>query len=426
MKLSSWGRYPVIDSQELSLANSLVGYKPFIPTGNHRSYGDVALSPFHTSMLSNNRFLAFDKRSGLISCESGVLLSDIISTFLPQGWFLKVTPGTKLITVGGAVASDVHGKNHHIEGCFSECVDSFELALPGYDIIKCSRTQNADLFYATCGGMGLTGVIIQVSFFLKPVQSKWIEQKTIRTNNLIDTFAAFEQYKYYPYSVAWIDCFAQGNTLGRGVLTVGDFSKDGNLDYLKNNAINVPFNFSRFVLNKWTIKLFNTLYYYKATKKISDKLVSIDTFFYPLDSINNWNRIYGKKGFVQFQFMLPKDVSFNGLESTLKRISCSGMGSFLAVLKLYGSHNQNWLCFPMEGYSLAIDFKMQEGLIPFIEQLTDEVVNLGGRVYLAKDALLTKEQFEKSYPNGDKFRDFRKELGLNKYFQSLLSQRLGL
>lgn len=426
MKLSGWGRYPVIDSRALGHKRQAWWQQAFIPAGNHRSYGDAALAPVHLPMLRHNRLISFDEQSGLLTCEAGVLLSEIIDVFLPRGWFLAVTPGTKLISVGGAVASDVHGKNHHIQGCFSECVESFELLLPNNQTKTCSRSENSELFYATCGGMGLTGIISQVSFYLKPVQSQWIEQTTIKTANLKHTFEAFEQYQDSPYSVAWIDCLAKGERLGRSLLMVGDFAQDSDLSYQPKNNLTIPIDFPGFALNSLSVKAFNMLYYGKAKKGESQQRVGIDGFFYPLDAIHHWNRIYGKHGFVQFQFIVPKAVSFEGLETILKRISQSGMGSFLAVLKLYGSQNQNWLSFPMEGYSLALDFKMQPGLVDFIRSLTDEVVALGGRVYLAKDALLTREQFEQSYPKVEQFRAFRQNNGLSAHFQSLLSQRLGL
>lgn len=431
-ELSGWGRYPVIEGNLIptrsiqSIAQHIAQDQTLIVRGNGRSYGDSALASSMISTLACNHFIAFDEATGLLTCEAGVLLSDIIAAFLPSGWFLSVTPGTKLITVGGAVASDVHGKNHHIQGCFSECVESFELALPNGENKTCSRSQNTNWFHATCGGMGLTGVITQVSFYLKRVQSQWIEQTTIKTANLKETFSAFEQYQDSPYSVAWIDCLASGDSLGRSLLMVGDFAQDGDLDVKPKNNLTIPLDFPSFALNTFTVKAFNALYYGKAKAGESKQRVGVDSFFYPLDAINHWNRIYGKNGFIQFQFILPKAVSFDGLESILKRISQSGMGSFLAVLKLYGAQNQNWLSFPMEGYSLALDFKMQSGLVEFVRSMTDEVVALGGRVYLAKDALLTREQFEQSYPRAEQFRTFRQAQGLNTHFQSLLSQRLGL
>lgn len=432
MKLSGWGRYPIIESNALpfsdteKLKDSLKSTAPLIAFGNGRSYGDSALSKQHLRMQRLNRMLSFDKTTGLLTCEAGVLLSDIIKAFLPRGWFLKVTPGTKLITVGGAVASDVHGKNHHIEGCFSQCVKAFDLLLPDGRILTCSPEENTEWFHASCGGMGLTGVILKVSFYLKAVESQWINQTTIKTKNLADTFEAFETHADSPYSVAWIDCLAKDQALGRSLLMLGDFADDGDLNYRPKKKVNLHINFPSWALNKLSVKLFNHLYYGRVRSKVSEQKVGIDSFFYPLDAIGNWNRIYGGNGFTQFQFIIPKEHSLHGLKKILEEISDAGMGSFLAVLKLYGPSNDNWLSFPLEGYSLALDFKMQPKLLPFIDAMCLIVAGYNGRIYLAKDALIKKETFEQGYPMVKRFRQFRKQHALNKHFNSLQSNRLEL
>jgi len=227
MKLTAWGKYPTIEATiippDARQAQELARVPEAIAFGNGRSYGDSALAPHIVPMLSRNRFLAFDEPSGLLTCESGVLLAEIIEVFVPRGWFLKVTPGTKLITVGGAIASDVHGKNHHVEGCFSACVQSFSLMLADGHIVQCSRDENAELFHATCGGMGLTGIILEASFYLKRILSQRINQTTIKTANLEETFAAFEEYGHQPYSVAWIDCLAKKPISADAFLMVGVF-----------------------------------------------------------------------------------------------------------------------------------------------------------------------------------------------------------
>lgn len=432
MKLSGWGRYPKIDSSPLNFSNTkqlrevTKNHETVIAYGNGRSYGDSALAEVHAPMQCINAILSFDTNTGLLTCEAGVLLSDIVKKFLPQGWFLKVTPGTKLITVGGAIASDVHGKNHHIEGCFSQCIKEFDLLLTDGSIITCSPHENSDWFYASCGGMGLTGIIVRTSFYLKKVNSQWINQTTIKTKNLEDTFKAFETHANSPYSVAWIDCLAKGPSLGRSLLMLGEFSNDGDLDYTPKAKINLPFNLPSWALNQFSVKLFNSLYYQRVRAPISKQKVGIDKFFYPLDAIENWNRVYGSNGFIQFQFILPKANSSKGLTEILERISGAAMGSFLAVLKLYGPSNKNWLSFPIEGYSLALDFKMQPKLLPFIDALSQLVAQYDGRVYLAKDALIKKDTFELGYPNIDQFRRFRHKHALNKHFSSLQSRRLGL
>jgi len=430
MNHRSWGNYPIIKNksfgfeQQETLKTIISNHNELIPFGNGRSYGDSALSENIINVKPHNYFLNFDESKGVLHVQSGVLLSEILNTVVPRGWFLKITPGTKLITIGGAIASDVHGKNHHVEGCFSECVQEFNLMLPDGQIVTCSKTENTNLFRATCGGMGLTGVILDAKIVLKKINSKYINQTTIKTKNLKETFEAFEKYKDKPYSVAWIDCLARGNKIGKCLLMVGDFSDDGNLNYSLKKKVNIPFNFPSFALNTLSVKAFNWLFYGKVRKLISQQKVDIDTFFYPLDAIDNWNRIYGKNGFTQYQFILPKETSFIGLEEILKSISNSGKGSFLAVLKLYGKANENYLSFPMEGYSLALDFKIEKGLFELLDELDKIVLKYKGRIYLAKDVSVTKATFEQGYPSINTFRNLREKYKMNKKFNSLQSKRV--
>ncbi len=430
MQLNSWGMYPQIKSKKFTfntkdnLRNILEENSTFIPFGNGRSYGDSALAENIIYSKPYNYFLDFDEELGILHCQSGVLLSEIIEAFVPRGWFLKVTPGTKLITIGGAIASDIHGKNHHVEGCFSSCVEEFTLILPNGEIKNVKKDD--ELFLATCGGMGLTGVILDAKISLKKINSKYINQTTIKTKNLKETFEAFEKYSHMPYSVAWIDCLASGEDIGKCLLMVGDFADDGKLDFKEKKKINIPFNFPSFALNSLSVKAFNWLYYKKAPMGESKQKVDIDTFFYPLDVINNWNRIYGKSGFTQYQFILPKEKSYDGLKEILEKISKSGKGSFLAVLKLYGEANQNYISFPMKGYSLALDFKIEKGIFELLNSLDEIVLKYGGRIYLTKDVRVSKESFEKAYPNIEKFIELRKKYGMEKKFQSLQSKRVGI
>lgn len=429
VKLHSWGKFPTYQPKPYAFSSEaeakvlLADTEQTIAYGNGRSYGDSALNQdvLYTRKLDN--FIYFDDKCGIIQVQAGVLLAEILNVSVSKGWFLQVTPGTKLITVGGAIASDVHGKNHHFAGCFSESVLMLKLLMAD-GTIKIVR-KGEELFHATCGGMGLTGLILEATLQLKKINSKYINQTTIKTNNLQETFSAFEQYKNEPYSVAWIDCLEKGNHLGKSILMFGDFANDGDLSYRDKPKKTIPFNFPSFVLNKQSVKAFNWLYYMKAVNASQQK-VDIDTFFYPLDAINNWNRIYGKNGFTQYQFILPKDSSYEGLEQVLTAISASGKGSFLAVLKLYGPANQNWLSFPTEGYSLALDFKIEPSLFPLLNKLDEIVVQLGGRIYLAKDARVPRNIFEQGYPKVNEFREFRKQHSMNKKFQSLQSLRLGL
>jgi len=422
MILSGWGNFPKIDSS----LTSLYPKKPFITSGNFRSYGDAALFENVYSNLKNNRLISFDDSTGLLTCESGILLSEILDLFVPKGWFLNVSPGTKFVTIGGALSSDVHGKNHHKYGCFSESVLSFKILLPNGEIKKCTRQKNSDFFHATIGGMGLTGLITEVSFYLKKINSVWIKEKIIKTENLSETFEVFEEHSSSEYSVAWIDCLAKDKNIGKSIIMLGEFDNDGDLNYKIKKSIPIPKKFPSFILNSLSIKIFNKMYYHKNFSSMSVSRISIEKFFYPLDTLKNWNRIYGKNGFIQFQFILPKDFSYPVLTNILKEISKKSLGSFLAVLKLYGPSNKNWLSFPIEGYSLAMDFKIQPKLFKFICELTDLVVKNGGRVYLAKDALMNLNQFNDSYPNADLFREFRIDNKLNLFYNSIQSKRLNL
>lgn len=420
--------YPIIKNKIFSLrdavglAKYIENTDEFIPYGNGRSYGDSALNENILYTKTYNYFLDFDEQNGILTCQAGVTLGEILEAFVKRGWFLKVTPGTKLITIGGAIASDVHGKNHHTQGCFSECVEEFSIMLANGEIKSCKKGD--ELFYATCGGMGLTGVILSAKISLKKINSAFINQTTIKTKNLKETFEAFENYKDMPYSVAWIDCLAKNEEIGKCILMAGDFANDGNLGYKSKKKLSIPFNFPSFALNSLSVKAFNWLYYAKAKDGVSKQRVGIDTFFYPLDAIENWNRIYGSGGFTQYQFILPKEQSFEGLKEILTKISDSGKGSFLAVLKLYGKENENYLSFPMEGYSLALDFKIEAGLFELLNTLDEVVVKYGGRIYLTKDVRVSKETFESGYPQCDKFREFRREHKMDRKFNSLQSKRV--
>jgi FAD/FMN-containing dehydrogenase len=430
MSLLSWGMYPRVKNSVFNFLTqehtekTIKENDELIPYGNGRSYGDSALSENIINVKSHNKFISFDEKEALLEVEAGVMLQEILDAYVPRGYFLKITPGTKLITIGGAIASDIHGKNHHIEGCFSECVKEFDILLADGSSVTCSKDKTPELFFATCGGMGLTGVITKAKIYLKSINSQHIDQITIKSQNLTQAFKAFEEYKDMPYSVAWIDCLAKGEDIGRSLLMVGDFSDDGDLEYVSGGGLSIPFNFPSFALNNLTVRAFNWLYYNKVRQDVSKQKVGIDTFFYPLDAIGHWNRIYGKGGFTQYQFILPKESSFEGLKKILGLIADSGKGSFLAVLKLYGKENENYLSFPIEGYSLALDFKIEKGLFELLDELDDVVNSYGGRIYLTKDVRINKERFEKGYPKIEKFREYRKEMNMDKKFNSLQSKRV--
>ena len=316
---------------------------------------------------------------------------------MPQGYFLYVTPGTKFISVGGAIASDVHGKNHHAEGCFSEYVEAFSLLNENSEVITCSRTENTDKFWATIGGMGLTGIILSAKFKLKNIETAYIRQESIKAQNLDEIFKLFEESESWTYNVAWIDCLQTGKNIGRSILMRGEHAFKHELPKkLQQNPLRlkqkfipkVPFYFPDFMLNKWSVRLFNYLYFNKQKRKEIKNFVDYETFFYPLDVVNDWNKIYGKKGFIQYQMVIPKAQGKEGMRKILDTIAKSGNGSFLAVLKLFGKENPlAYNAFPLEGYTLALDFKVNSKLTKLVADLDEIVEEFGGRIYLTKDSM---------------------------------------
>lgn len=402
-KVTNWGNFPIVEKEMKSedsfkkIKDFVINHNEVIARGNGRCYGDASLGEHIFSTKKLNKFISFDRLNGILECESGVLLSEVLEISVPQGYFLYVTPGTKFISVGGAIASDVHGKNHHAEGCFSEYVIEFKLMTENGDIITCSREENIEKFWATIGGMGLTGIILTAKFKLKNIESVYIRQESIKAENLDEIFTLFEESESWTYTVAWIDCLQKGKNIGRSILMRGEHAFQHELPQnLNKNPLRlkkklqptVPFYFPNFALNSLTVKIFNLLYYKKQSKKEVKNFIDYETFFYPLDAVNEWNKIYGKSGFIQYQMVIPKETGKEGMKKILETIANSGNGSFLAVLKLFGKNNpEAYNSFPFEGYTLALDFKVNSKLKKLVEQLDSIVQEFGGRIYLTKDSM---------------------------------------
>ena len=439
--VSNWGNYPEVAAKlytftEVEEARALLSHiNRAISRGNGRCYGDSALAENIISTLRYNKFLAFDPQNGLLCCQAGVTLSDILEVIVPRGWFLPVTPGTKLITIGGAIASDVHGKNQHKDGTFCEYVVQLELMLANGELVTCSRNENTELFFSTCGGMGLSGLILNVMIRLKPIETAYIRQETIRARSLDHLMDLFEASAGWTHSMAWIDCLTQGQDMGRGILMRGEHARLGELTTAAQRQrpliikprrkLNVPFALPNFTLNRFTVRAFNYLYYHHHPDRPVTRLVDYDVFFYPLDAIANWNRIYGKRGFTQYQFILPRSAGRAGLANLLRTIAGSGAGSFLAVLKLYGPQ-YGYLPFAMEGYSLALDFPITSGLFDLLNELDKMVLAYGGRLYLTKDARMSREMFLAGYPQAELFIEKVSQFNPDAKFRSLQSNRLGI
>lgn len=440
-EITNWGNYPVKQANEIAgssindIRTSLAFTNgPIIPRGNGRCYGDASLGENVLSSLNLDYVLSFDYTNGIFQCESGMILDQILEIIVPKGWFLPVTPGTKYITIGGAIASDIHGKNHHVDGSFCDHVIEMDIMLFNGDVVTCSPIINQELFEASRGGMGLTGFILRATFRLKKIETSFIRQVQVKASNLNELMELFQEYRSYTYTMSWIDCLKSGKHFGRSILMAGEHAvKDelntkqmrNSLEPYSDTLFTFPVNLPSFVLNPYTVKGFNFLYYQKNFRKYSNNIVPYDPFFYPLDKILDWNKGYGRNGFLQYQFVLPMESSKQGMVDILNRINRKGMGSFLAVFKVFGRQN-NLISFPMEGCTLALDFPVRKDLFPFLDELDRVVLDYGGRLYLTKDARMKAGIFWKSYSGSERFFELVQKYNPDKKFRSLQSDRLGI
>jgi len=404
---NSWGNLPGDTEEKVSspfwLENNLIEDKTTIQ-GNARSYGDSCLSPNGSLLktLNLNKFISFDDNTGELECESGVLIDDIIEIFAPLGWFPIVVPGTKFVTIGGAIANDIHSKNHHKVGTFGNTVESFEVLKSSGKKFNCSKKENTTLFKATIGGLGLTGLITKATIKLRRISSLYIDTQIIQFNSLEDFFRLNQESKDYEYTVAWLDCMNKN----RGVFIRGNHCNSENneegslsLKLKKNKKFNLPFALPNFAMNKLSMKMISS-FYYNLNKNNQNKTSYFDSFFFPLDSINNWNKAYGKKGFYQFQCVVEKK------ETITKIISEINCPTFLSVLKTFGDiPSAGLLSFPMPGITLAVDFANRgEETISLIKKLEDITIESGGRIYPAKDSLMSKKSFLASFSKIEEFK----------------------
>jgi len=442
--ISGWGRFPVEPCQvfrperraELAAILASGAQGNYLPRGLGRSYGDAALNAQGgvISLTRLNRFLGFDPSGGILECEAGVSFAEILRHFLPRGFFPPVTPGTKFVTLGGAIAADVHGKNHHRDGTLANFILDFKLLTPSGEVRVCSRDTNPQIFWTTLGGMGLTGIVLSARVNLRKVESAYVLVDYERAQNLQEALDAMEESdERYAYSVAWIDCLARGKSTGRAVLMRGNHAARAQLPKRVKNPLaepprlrwSLPFDLPSFALNSLSVKAFNA-FYYASHRNAVGQLVDFESFFYPLDAIENWNRLYGKRGFVQYQVAIPQESSRRGLAAVLERLSQSRRASFLAVLKRFGDANPGPLSFPFRGCTLALDLPVTNGLVPFLREMDRVVIGYGGRVYLAKDALLKAEDFAAMYPGAERFRAVKSQLDPKGLLSSSLGRRLGL
>lgn len=420
-KYKSWGLYPKANHKNVikpywtdNIPELNQNDTSVLPYGLGRSYGDNCLNNGNTLIDTTNlsKFIDFDRKKGVLKCEAGVSFAEILKIIVPEGWFFPVTPGTKFVTVGGAIANDVHGKNHHTSGTFGKHVVSFKLLRSDGKKYICSEMQNSELFRATIGGLGLTGLILWAEFKLKPIKNEYIDAETIKFKNLDEFFQLSEESsKNYEFILSWLDCSSKGKNFGRGHFYRGNHCQLDSSELPKvKTSMKLPFPFTApsFLLNTLTIKIANALIYHSQLKKHSEGVKHYDPFFYPLDSILNWNRMYGKRGFFQYQCVVPKGKNGEHIKRIINRIAESGMGSFLVVLKTMGNvESPGYLSFPREGVTLALDFANRgDKTHNLFKELDALVKSAGGALYLCKDARMPQEMFKFSYNKLNEFKRY--------------------
>lgn len=414
----SWNRIPKLTSNRVQRLT-----KPALPRqnsengpctlyGNGRSYGDVCLTDNGTLLQTRelDRFIDFDPTQGIIQCQPGVTLGEILALVVPQGWFLPVTPGTRYATVGGAIANDVHGKNHHSMGSFGHHVKAIELARSDGERFTCSTTENEPWFRATIGGLGLTGLIASATLQLSRIQNPWMWVESHRFANLDEFWELNRELEaQWPYTVAWVDCLAAGRSRGRGVLYAACHAPAQPITPapFKERSRSIPFELPVSLVNNASLWAFNQLYYHKPVNP-GGELTHYVPYFYPLDAIRHWNRIYGKAGFYQYQCVLPPETAPDALSELLKIIACYRQGSFLAVLKTFGNQSPvGMLSFPRPGATLALDFPDRGARTQRLFEVLDRVISeAGGALYPAKDARMPGWLFRQGYPYWETFSGF--------------------
>lgn len=414
---TSWNRIPTLTPERVlrlstpNLPPQEQFPQPWLPHGNGRSYGDVCLTNRGSALVTSglDRFMAFDANHGVLRCESGISLYEILRLIVPCGWFLPCTPGTGFATLGGALANDVHGKNHHVAGSFGDHIRAFELLRSDGQRLLCSPKENTPLFKATIGGLGLTGLVSWVELQLTPIQNPWMWVESNRFANL-DEFWALNSLteKQWPYTVAWIDCLAKGADRGRGILFNGRHaSAQHRLPHYRPTSKRVPVELPFSLINTASLRCFNALYYRQPTKP-QGYLSHFSPYFYPLDQIRDWNRIYGRSGFYQYQCVLPPSAAKEGIAHLLDEIAKSGQGSFLAVLKTFGNRpGPGMLSFARPGATLALDFPHKgSDTKALLDRLDTVVAESGGALYPAKDCRMTPAMFRLGYPQWESFAHF--------------------
>ena len=429
----SWGRYPNYAANLIplhwqtdfaSVTRHL--HDSALPVGMGRSYGDSCLLENGNLLVTTgmNRLLAFDPETGLLTAEAGITLAQILDFAVPLGFFLPVSPGTKYVTLGGAIANDIHGKNHHVAGTFGCHITQFELQRSDGTRLLCSSSQNADWFAATIGGLGITGLISWATLRLKPIVSRKIDYEGIQFHGIDEFLDLTTQSQNIEYTVSWIDCASTGKNFARGIFMQGDHSAiPDKLDRSPEPKLLFPFDAPGFALNHASVSAFNTLFFHKQIHQRVVALQDYETFFYPLDKVLHWNRMYGRRGLLQFQYVIPWEYAREGTIAILHEVANAGLASFLAVLKAFGDvPSPGLMSFPKPGITLALDFPIKPGKsFPLFERLADMTLEFGGRLYPAKDAAMTANQFQAFYPQWQQFARYRDPLLTSSFWERVTS-----
>ena len=434
----SWGRYPVYQAELKHLhwqgdfPRAIDGvHHGALAVGMGRSYGDVCLLKDGTLLQTTamNRLLDFDPVTGLLTAEAGITLAQILDFAVPRGFFLPVTPGTKYVTLGGAIANDIHGKNHHHAGTFGRHVTQFELVRSDGSHLYCTSTENSDFYSATIGGMGLTGVITWAQVRLKPIVSRMIDYQGIQFHGIDEFLDLTRQAENIEYTVSWVDVTSTGKNFCRGIFMQGDHSQvPAPLKPSSKPRLVFPVELPGFALNSFTVGAFNTLFFNKQIKKRVSALQDYEPFFYPLDAVLKWNKMYGKRGLLQFQYVLPWEHAREGTVAILQAVAKSGLASFLAVLKAFGVvPSPGMMSFPRPGITLALDFPIKpEKSFALFDRLAEMTNEFGGRLYPAKDARMTAAQFQAFYPQWERFARYKDPALTSGFWERVVGGQLGV
>ena len=431
-RLSGWGHYPVVEGCEIRGENlEAITQGVVITRGLGRSYGDSSLPPPGACRVAGaqlaDRLLAFDPDSGIVRAEAGCPLWRLNRVFLPRGWFTPVTPGTHYVTLGGMVAADVHGKSHHVDGCFGAHVTALTMRVPDGRVIECSDRHEPELFRATLGGMGLTGHILEVEFRLRRIASPWIWQESERAGDFDALLDALQRAKSWPFTVCWADFLIRGPHAGRGIIMKGRWAdpKEAPPQMPRfRHALSVPIELPNWFLQTWMVALFNRLNYWKHGSGPRRSIVHPETFFYPLDVIRNWNRVYGRRGFTQYQCVLPLSGDYARHHRFLELLHARGARVFLCVIKDCGAEGKGMLSFPKPGISYALDIPIDGHTQALVDALNELVIAEGGRIYLAKDALTRAEHFRAMEPRLEAWTRVRRQWDPQRTLRSAQSVRL--